>query len=551
MSESYDAVVIGAGPNGLSCGAYLARAGAKVAVIERCVETGGGLVTQELSGFRLNHHALYMMLAELMPPYQELDLSSRGVSFVRPEVQAAFLFEGGKSLTLHLDAAESRRSVEALCQADGERFAVMYEEFGAMCQRFLIPATYFPPIPPIEQTQLLETSGELGSRIAAFSEMSPREVIDEYGFEDPRVKAAFLYLGMMFGIDADEGGLGFLLPIYVYRLMNNAIVRGGSHQLSSALRRSLEEDGAEVITGTAVDEILMEDGRATGVRLGDGKEIRCRAVVSTLNPVQTFTKLVPEGTFPEEVEDGAREWEWEEWSLFMVNSGIVGEAPHYEGYDESVDEALMVVMGYECPEDVIAHSEAAKAGSVDHMAGHATVPSLFDPLQAPNHVPFGTPHVLRWETWAPYDRDWLSERDAFAERCMEFWAGYAPNLRERNTRVSVCWSPKDIETQLATMARGSIKHGAYTSLQMGYNRPLPDCSEYTTPVDGLFVAGASTHPGGMVIMGPGYNASRAVASALGIELPWPQLDSVRLACERGYLSLDALAEDAALPEEDE
>ena len=89
MTSGYDVLVLGAGPNGLAAAGYLARAGKRVAVIERGVETGGGLVTQELSGFRLNHHATYMLMAELLPPYRDLDLRDRGVEFVRPEVQSA------------------------------------------------------------------------------------------------------------------------------------------------------------------------------------------------------------------------------------------------------------------------------------------------------------------------------------------------------------------------------------------------------------------------------------------------------------------------------
>jgi len=101
--------------------------------------------------------------------------------------------------------------------------------------------------------------------------------------------------------------------------------------------------------------------------------------------------------------------------------------------------------------------------------------------------------------------------------------------------VRVDWSPRDIETQLTTMTRGSIKHGAYLPLQMGYNRPNPDCSGYRTPIPGLYVGGASVHPGGMVILGPGYNASRVVAEDLGLRVWWEEPEMVRRARRRGYL----------------
>ena len=129
MSSPYDVIVLGAGPNGLTAAAYLAAAGLRVALVERSVETGGGLVTQELAGFRLNHHATYMLMAELLPPYRDLDLAERGVQFVRPDVQAAFLFERNQALILYTDPDRTRSSVEALSPDDGARFMRMYDEF--------------------------------------------------------------------------------------------------------------------------------------------------------------------------------------------------------------------------------------------------------------------------------------------------------------------------------------------------------------------------------------------------------------------------------------
>ena len=539
MSGEYDTIVIGAGPNGLTAASYLAAAGQKVLVVERYVETGGGLVTQEISGFRLNHHAIYMMMGELLPPYHELGLADKGVKFIRPDSQVSFLFDEGKSMTLYTDPERSQASIEALSPTDGPAFRTMYDEFKEMCDAFLIPATYFPPIPPVEQTMYLADSDELGKLIAEISEWSPIEVIDRYGFEDERVRGAFLYLATMFGLEADEGGMGFLVPIYVYRLMNNALVQGGSHQLSSGLRRTLEEHGGSVLTSKGAARVIVADGLAVGVGLEDGTEIRAESVISTLNPAQTFLQLLDPETLEPDIRKAAEEWQWEKTSLFIFNSGVVAEAPVYEGYDRAVGESLIVVMGYQSAGDVIEHQREVAAGKRDRIAGHVTVPSLFDPLMAPDHVPFGPHHVLRWECWAPYDGDWSDKaRDEYRRRCLEFWTRYAPNIRDANLRVCVTWSPKDIETHLATMKRGSIKHGAYVSLQMGYNRPFPEGSSYRTPVEGLYVGGASVHPGGMVIMGPGYNVSRALAEDLELELPWKELSMVTAARERGYLVLE-------------
>jgi phytoene dehydrogenase-like protein len=123
----------------------------------------------------------------------------------------------------------------------------------------------------------------------------------------------------------------------------------------------------------------------------------------------------------------------------------------------------------------------------------------------------------------------------YQERCLSFLGEYSPNMKKVNRRVTISWSPKDIENHLPTMRRGSIKHGAYISLQMGYNRPFPEASGYRTPVEGLYVGGASVHPGGMIIAGPGYNSARVIAEDFHIPWKWGELPEVEKALRDGYL----------------
>lgn len=533
-NRKYDVIVLGAGPNGLTCAAYLAKAGAKVAILERNVESGGGLLTQELSGFKLNYHATYMLLAEKMPPVQDLGLSDWGVSFTRPEIQVAFLFRDKKSLIFYADAEKCRESVRAFAPEDAQAFAELDREFEAMCEHFLIPATYFPPLSPIDQVEALDASDALGKRINEISEMSPKEVIESYHIKNPQLRGALLYLTSMFGLDPEEEGMGFLTPIYVQRVRQSALVRGGSHHLASSLRRCVESCGGEVVTSAEAAKLLLENGKVKGVETKDGRTFFADRVISTLNPEQTFLQLLPENGVPEELPETAKEWLWDETSLFVLNLGIVGKPPRYEGYPEDVDRALNVVMGYESDEDVLNHFREVKEGKGEKLAGHGSCLSHFDPLLAPNHVPYGPHHVLRFECWAPYDENWIAKKHEFSQKLLEFWASYAPDILRGNVRTRVDWSPKDIEDEIQTMKRGSIKHGAYLSLQMGYNRPNPECSSYRTPIEGLYLGGASAHPGGMVILGPGYNAARVVAADLGLSL-WEEPEMVKQALKKGYL----------------
>jgi phytoene dehydrogenase-like protein len=533
--EMFDVIVIGAGPNGLTAAGYLAKSGLKVAVLEQYVETGGGLVTQEICGFKLNHHATYMLLGELMPPYHDLDLKSWGVKFIKPEKQMAFLFKDKKSLLFFSDPKKTKSEIEKFSQKDAERFEKMYNEFSEMFYEFLLPATYVPPLEPVEQTEKLQNSDELGKKIAEISEMTPIEILDHYGISDKKLRGSLLYIICMFGLEPDEA-VGFLVPIYFTRVINSALVKGGTHHLASSLRRVVESSGGHVITSAKVKKLLLKDGSAYGVELENGQVITARAIISTLNPEQNFIELMgdqKDGIF-DELRDVAERWEWEEFSLFIAHRGIVGKAPSYPGYNEHVRECLNVVMGYESDDDVMEHINACRQGKLE-VKGHGSTLSLFDPLLVPNHVP-GEHHILRWECWAPYNADWSYQaKKEFAKKCFDLWCEYSPDIAESNVIVEIAWSPKDIEQHTLTMKKGSIKHGRYSSLQMGYNRPSPECSSSVTPIKNFYLGGASMHPGGMVILGPGYIAAKKLCEDLGIEWKFGEPEMIKRAREKGYL----------------
>ncbi len=526
----YDVIVLGAGPNGLTAAAYLAKSGAKVLVIEKNYETGGGLQTEDHGGFRFNYHAIYMMLSELMPPYSDLNLKERGIKFIQPEVQASFLFDD-RALNLYVDKDRSVKSVEQFSKEDANAFDKMYSECEKLCNEIIIPATYVPPVEPIEQVELLKKT-ESGERLLEISELSPLEILEEYGFEDERVKTAILYLSTLWGIHPEAGGTGFMVPLYFHRMLNAKLVKGGSHRLSSAIQGVLAENGGDIIENAEPEQVIIEDGEAKGIKLNDGREFKAKAIMSSLNPEQNL-KLGLEDAFPESVVDGLKEWNWDEWSLFTLHLGIKGDPPEYRVGDKDANSALIAVMGYSSVEDIKGHLDAIERGEVPDPAGHGTCVSIHDPLQAPSVL--GPLQTLRWECWASYDADWDGIKEEYAGKCFEKWKEYAPNLDEKKILWNISWSPIDIERRFATMKRGSIKHGAYISTQMGYNRPNPDLSGCRTPVKGFYLCGASVYPGGMITMGPGYVAAGVVAEDLGLEKWWKPPEYVLNAREKGYI----------------
>jgi len=500
----YDAIVIGAGPNGLLCAAYLAKAGNRVLLLERRHETGGGLNTDEYFGWRLNLHAIYHMMSETMPAYRDLDLAELGVRYLYPPVAAAFPFRDGSSLVFSRDPQATARSIEAVSAADAGAFLRMWDDFQPMLEQYLIPMTYEPPKPALDQmVEFGDTP--VGERLAEISELTFTEMIDEYGFADPRVRLSLLSFPAMWGLPLDEP-LGFLFPLYLCRMLGAGLVKGGSHRLSSAIYRAFLRHGGTVFDACEARRIVVENGAAVAVEVADGRRFEARALVSTLNPEQTFLELIDERALPDSLRQAVSGWEWESRSMFGLHLGVQGDVM-FEADDPRVDEAMIVFCGLETEDELLAHLERVDAGESERCEWlHVTNVTRFDSSMAPaGHA------LLRAEAVVGYDPAWATRGKAFADDCIRLLGEYArlgDIVFRRHT------TPLDIEAKLTTMKRGSIKHGAYNTLQLGYLRPNDLCSRSATPIPGLFVGGASMYPGGMILGGSGYLASRVVGEAL-------------------------------------
>jgi len=531
--DEYDAIIIGGGPNGLITAAYLVKAGAKVLVIEKRRELGGGAASDNHGGFIYQPHATYMVMGELIPAYKDLNMAGDGVKILVPEVQAALLTKDGP-LIAYQDPERTAQSISKFSGEDGKRYRALYQEMKEIFDEILYPATYTYPMPALDQFALFAKSGlPIAKRFGELAEMNFLEIIKEYGFGEP-TKTLLLYLATMWGLPYDAG-LGFMFPLFVYRMLNAGISVGGTHRVIGTLIGMIHA-GADVVEGGTPTKIVIENERAAAVRLDDGREFRGRVIVSSLNPEQTFKELVGEANCPEDLNFYVKEWQWESYSMLNFNVAL-REPIQYKAAKEEpdVNRALTCVMGLDSMEDLISGFKKIDRGEIA-LHGHASPLSLYSPILAPKGY-----HTAKFETLAPYDlggdpSNWDKRKEEITQMYADLWAGYAANFKSAYMDAHTgTTTPLDVERRFATMKRGSIKHGAYTPFQLGSNRPNLLCSSYRTPIKGLYVNGASTYPGGMILGASGYVAASAIAEDLKLEKWWGELECLKRAKDKGLM----------------
>jgi phytoene dehydrogenase-like protein len=518
--EEYEAdcVVVGGGPNGLITSAYLARAGLKVAVCERRYEIGGGLATEEIlfPGNSSNTHAIYHMMVDYMPPLRDFDLEEHGLYWVKPFVQSAIIFGDKSSLLFGKMLQDSKDSVGKLSIDEAERFEKVVRKFIRFVDEILAPATYYPPLPPVEFYEKISKT-EIGREFLEIAEKSPVEIIDE-NFKSEKLKAFLLYLVGMWGVDPEESGMGFMVPLLIWRCgMQKYYCYSGSHRFASALGREIVKNGGLILDNTEVEEIIIEGKEAKGVKLKDGRKIFSKIVVSSLPPPLTFFKLIKEENIPKDIKEEIaplKEWKWDKWSFFTLHF-TSSKLPEFKTDDRWVDRSFMTILGFDGFDDVLDFFRGLRENKITKIAGHATCQSLFDDTLSRNGK-----FISFFQMCAPYDFDWERNKSEIENQVLKL----LKDFQDTTPEDFVSETPRDIEMRIASMVKGSIKHGDYTPTQMGYFRPSESCSSSRTPIKNLYLCGASTYPGGLIIGGPGYIAANVIAEDIGLKKWWKEPD---------------------------
>lgn len=512
--REYDAIILGAGHNGLVLQAYLARKGLKTLSLDRGEIAGGGLRTEASpvgEGFRHNTHAFFLRGISQAPWFRELELERHGARLVTPELNVAMVLEGGESLQWWTDFERTQASFARWDARDAETLATWRKRFEGITRNILVPESMSIPVPAEERRRTLERSVE-GRLLLETSSLSPVDFVRRE-FRHPAVQAALLFFNGLREVDLRLPGFGHHIPSLIAGDRFAEVAIGGSGRLAESLVAAVEAAGGEVRTGVEPRRIRVEGGRATGVELEGGELIRARQLVaSSLSPRQTFIDLLD----PAAESGGARR----QASGYRYNRiaplfGLyldLDEAPCYRA--GNADEALMVILGLDGVSQfeslVAAHEEGRIPGS---RVMWGSCPTRFDPSQAPpgKHTAFlweKLPYALKGDS-----ANWEAEGERQADRMLEAWRTWAPNL-VGSVRGRFHRTPLDIERTLPNLHRGDLLGGSFEGGQVGFGRPFVGAGNYRTEIEGLYLCGSCCHPGGNITGLPGYNAAQAVAKDL-------------------------------------
>ena len=540
FKHKYDAVIIGGGPNGLLAGAYLARAGLKVCVLEKKMEMGGGLQTEEITfgGYYHNTHAIYMPMIDYAPAIKDLEIEKKHmVKFIFPTVQMCMLGGDDSTICMYNDPRKTADSFARYSKKDAKTYVKLAEKFQGWMEDFLGPYTYVQPRPTLEIAADMEKL-EMGKEMFVMTGSAPKDLVEEW-FEHDKVRALMLNAICFWGLEPEQSGLGYLVPLYFNRSYNYRLVERGSHQLAQALNRDILQHGGNLLTIQIIDKIVVEDGKVKAVETLDGDIFEADVVISTIDLHQTFLKYIGEDKVPSDFVDSIKMWQWEGHSYLSVYPAIDSEERvkfKAAGNDPELNKSLIYIMGCEGVGDYMAHIKATENGEVGQVM-YASFPTALDPTQVrvegkntcllQQHVPYDIKKGKPWSQFGWYDKQALGKK--MIEKALE----YISNYNMGDMIAYPVFTPFDVENKFLDMVRGSIKQGQYHPLQMGYMRPNEECSTHRSPIKGLYMGGACTYPGGTTLLANGYLAADAVCEDLGIKKWWDVPECVKKARAKG------------------
>ena len=525
LVRAYDGIIIGAGQHGMVLGAYLAKAGLNILLVERRLAYGGGLMTSEATrpGFYHNLHSINHFHITETPWFRDLGLADR-VTYITPRYEFGQAHLDGTALVLGRDLEETIANIARFSAKDAATFREWNRKAEEITRRILLPERYAEPLSQAEREAFLSATA-LGRDFLAVTRRQPLDVVQEL-FENDHVKLLFLFKVSLFGTwltDTLSKSSPMGSVIRAFDLESGyQLCQGGSFNLARGLMETFIAAGGTFQPQVSIDRIVVEGGRATGIALADGRTVRANFVASTIDVHQTFESLIGREQLPETMRRKLDNFQYTAWALYGLHLAL-HESPRFAAatFDPNINRALKWSIGAETMDDLFKAHQDVVAGKIPDIVQFGAGPlSLLDPTQAPpgKHTTYAW-HVM------PFDpdiggKDYEAWKAEFADKIIATWARYCPNMTSRNIIARYVYTGREYTQELVNMRNGDIFMGAFNAEQVMYNH-----FGYRTMLPNLYYAGSAAHPGGAISGGPGYIVAGIIARDLGIETWWQPWDA--------------------------
>ena len=521
MTQKYDAIIVGGGHNGLTCAAYLARAGRKVLVLERRYVVGGAAVTEEIfPGFK---YTVCSYVISLLRPevIRELELAKHGLK-IRPLDYSSNPKEDGDCYFSYANPAQAREELKRHSLRDAEMAPLFGEMMYKLAHAVKPILSYVPPNLDRPGLRDLRTLKEFGKHLKGLGRdtfhqltklmtMSVDDFLAEY-FEADIVRATTSLsgiIGTMLGVKSP--GTAYVLLHHFMGELDGAFTawgaqQGGTGAFSECVASAARSHGAEIRVSAPVARIIVRNGTAVGVALENGDEIYGDTIVSSCDPKVTFRKLVEEKELPDDLVRSIDKFKYR-GSSGKVNLSLDG-APRFT----AIKDPLMLEGSVNiCPSiDYMekAYDDAKYGGFSKRPCMEVQVPSMVDPTMAPTgkHVMSVFVQYASYNMPGHGDRD--QQREAFGNAVIDTLAEFCPNLKDIILHKQVL-TPWDLEDKIG-LTEGNIFQGELTLDQLFFFRPAVGWADYRTPIRNYYQCGSGTHPGGGITSGPGRMAAREI-----------------------------------------
>jgi len=519
--KKYDAIIIGAGHNGLTNGAYLAKAGLDVLVVEKNEYIGGAAVSRELEDGWIYSNCSYVSSMLRQTIHRDLDLTRHGL-FLVPYIGTVGFGDKGDTFVHYNDEQVGYNHLRNLSPHDADamhRFEADLVRYAQVIRKTLMRTppdpTSFKPRDIMEMLWLAKQFWALGEKeiyeYMRFFTISAAEFLDEY-FESDLLKASMAAPGII------GTALGVYSPGSAYILLHHVmgdvdgnigawgLARGGMGAISNAIASAFKEFGGEIRTNAGVKQVLVKNGTAVGVALENGDELYADVVVSNLDAKRTFTKCMDKNDLPPGIYDKAKNFK------IRGSSGKVNIAlsamPKFTGVPDNrfINSGGQIFSGSMKTMEKAYDCWKRNRFSDDPFV-ETVIPSAWDPTVAP----VGKHWMSCFVQYCPpvLEGGWNSEqKEAFGQTVIDKIERYSPGFKDLIVHKEIR-TPVEIENEVG-LTEGNIFQGELTIDQLLFNRPFPGYAQYRMPIKNMYMCGASTHPGGGVSAACGANAAREI-----------------------------------------